>query len=222
MNPPGEIPSILADNDGNQYEVFTPVEGGTFSGEGYSITTAPGAVPNGEFIGIRMSDDGAASNVGMTHQRYTLGGSMYGVHAVDGSGTAVSSYVLDSPATACLPLPNELRTNISDLAIVAINSDDSLTILSAQVRISTAGTMVCGALSNLPASVAVGSAGAPAAIPTAMPEPTPEVPDTGAVAPSADALIWTVLIGLFGLAVGITAIRSRRRDQIEIVQRRAD
>ena len=61
-NPPGEIPSILADSDGNQYEVFTPVEGGTFTGEGYSLTVDAGAVPNGEFLGIRMSDEGAASN----------------------------------------------------------------------------------------------------------------------------------------------------------------
>ena len=179
VNPPGDIPELLADDGGNQYAVFTPEEGGSFSGEGYSITAAAGAVPNNEFIGIRMSDDGAASNAGMTHQRYTLGGNMYGVHAVDSSAQAVSSYVLDDPAQVCVPLPDELRHNISELAVVAINSDDSLTILSAQVRISDAGTMVCGGLSNLPASVAVGSAGAPAAIPTPTPEPTPEPPDTG-------------------------------------------
>ena len=90
-NPPGEIPSILADSDGNQYEVFTPVEGGTFTGEGYSLNVDAGAVPNGEFIGIRMSDEGAASNLGMTHQRYTLGGNMYAISAVDSSGRQLSA-----------------------------------------------------------------------------------------------------------------------------------
>ena len=171
-NPPGTIPGILADSDGNQYEVFTPVEGGTFTGEGYSLTVGAGAVPNGEFLGIRMSDEGAASNLGMTHQRYTLGGNMYAISAVDSSQATISSYVLDDPAMACVPLPDELRSNISDLALVAINSDGSLTILAAQVRIRSAGNIVCGALSNLPASVAVGSSGAPAAIPTPTPEPT--------------------------------------------------
>ena len=210
VNPPGEIPSILADSDGNQYEVFTPVEGGTFSGEGHSLNAPAGAVPNGEFIGIRMSDDGAASNAGMTHQRYTIGGNMYGIHAVDDSGAAISSYVLDDPVRVCVPLPDELRQNISDLAVVAINGDGSLTILSAQVRLSSAGTMVCGALSNLPASVAVGSAGAPAPLPTAVPEPTPEVPDTGGAAPRYGALIWLLMIGMVVLASGFAAVRSRR------------
>ncbi len=179
VDPPGGIPSVVADSDGNQYEVFTPVEGGTFGGEGYSMSAASSAVPNGEFVGIRISDEGAASNLGMTHQRYTLGGNMYAVSAVDGSGEEISSYVLDDPATICMPLPDKLRQNISDVAVVAINGDGSLTILSARVRIGTAGTMVCGGLSSLPASVAVGSAGAPSPEPTAVPEPTPEAPDTG-------------------------------------------
>ena len=45
QNPPGEIPSILTDGDGNNYEVFTPEDGGSFTGEGYSITAAAGAIP---------------------------------------------------------------------------------------------------------------------------------------------------------------------------------
>ena len=213
VNPPGDIPELLADDGGNQYAVFTPEEGGTFSGEGYSITAAAGAVPNNEFIGVRMSDDGAASNVGMTHQRYTLGGNMYGVHAVDSSAQAVSSYSLDDPATVCVPLPDELRQDISDLAVVAINSDGSLTILSAQVRISDAGTMVCGGLSSLPASVAVGSAGAPAAIPTATPEPTPVAPETGGTAPASSTMVlWALMLGIAVLTLGSALVISRRRE----------
>lgn len=215
VNPP-DIPSVIADSSGNQYEVFTPEEGGTFdSGEGYTISAAAGAVPNGEYIGIRMSDDGAASNEGMTHQRYTLGGNMYGVMAVDASGAAVSSYALDDPATVCLPLPDALRQDISELAVVAINSDGSLTILSAQVRISAAGTMVCGGLSSLPASVAVGSAGAPAAIPTPTPEPTPTTPETGGTAPASSTMVlWTLLLGIAVLALGSALAITRRRQSM--------
>ncbi len=217
VNPPGEIPGLIPDADGNQYEVFTPVEGGTFDGgEGYSINVPSGAVPNGEYIGIRMSDDGAASNLGMTHQRYTLGGNMYGVHAVDASGAAISSYVLEDPAEVCVPLPASLRANISGLSLAAINSDGSLTILAAQVRLDEAGgTMVCGNLSSLPASVAVGSAGAPAAIPKATPEPTPEPPDTGGTAPaSSTLLLWTLLLGIAVLTLGSALAISRRRPSI--------
>ena len=217
VNPPGEIPSILADSDGNQYEVFTPVEGGTFAGEGYSIVAPSSVVPNGEFIGVRMSDEGAASNAGMTHQRYTLGGNMYGVHVVDSAGASVSSYALEDPATVCVPLPAELRHNISDLAVVAVpmrgnGGDGSLTILSAKVRLSSVGTMVCGGLSNLPVSIAVGSAGAPAAIPTAVPEPTPEVPDTGGSAPRSSGLVWVLALGIAAMLLGaFIGVRNRKR-----------
>ncbi len=217
VNPPGEIPGLIPDADGNQYEVFTPVEGGTFDGgEGYSINVPSGAVPNGEYIGIRMSDDGAASNVGMTHQRYTLGGNMYGVHAVDASGAAISSYVLEDPAEVCVPLPASLRTNISGLSLAAINSDGSLTVLAAQVRLDEAGgTMVCGNLSSLPASVAVGAAGAPAAIPTATPVPEPELPPTGGTSPASGSLaLWTLLLGIAVLTLGSALAISRRRESV--------
>ncbi len=214
-NPPGDIPTILTDSEGNQYEVFTPVEGGTFAGEGYSIVAGSGAVPNGEFIGVRMSDDGSASNAGMTHQRYTLGGNMYGVHAVDSTGASVSDYVLDEAAEVCVPLPDAFRARISDLALVTINSDGSLTILAANVRLGDGGdASVCGNLSNLPASVAVGSMGAPAAIPTATPIPTPVPPETGGSAPTSNGMLWVLVLGtaiiLLGATVALTTRRSRK------------
>ena len=37
-NPSGAIPPILTDGEGNQYEVFTPVEGGTFDGDTFGFT----------------------------------------------------------------------------------------------------------------------------------------------------------------------------------------
>ncbi len=215
QNPPGEIPTILTDADGNQYEVFTPEGGGTFTGEGYSLTAGSGAIPNGEYIGIRVSDEGSASNAGMTHQRYTLGGNMYEVSAVDATSAVISSYALNSPATACLPLPDELRTNISDLAIVAINADDSLTILSASVRLGSGGTNVCGNLSSLPATLAVGSEGAPEAIPTATPEPTPIPPETGGKAPTSNAGLWALLLGAAIISFGTLLVVARRRERAE-------
>ena len=214
VNPPPPIPTILTDGDGNNYEVFTPVEGGTFdSGDGYSITAASGDVPNNEILGVRMSDDGDASNAGMTHQRYTLAGNMYGIHVVDGTGTSVTSYQLDAGAQVCLPLPDALKSNISQLAMVTINSNGTLTVLSASVKIGASGTMVCGNISGLPASVAVGSAGAPDAIPTATPEPTPEPPDTGGSAPSNSngILVWAILLGLAATGIGTTLALARRR-----------
>ena len=212
VNPPGEIPSILTDGDGNQYEVFTPEGGGAFAGVGYSISADAGSVPNNEYIGIRVSDEGAASNAGMTHQRYTLGGNMYAISAVDSSGATISAYQLSSAAEVCLPLPAELRTNISDLAIVTINADDTLTILAASVRLSSADAHVCGNLSALPASVAVGNSGAPAALPTATPMPEPETPDTGGTAPTSNAGLWILLLGTAIATFGTLLVIARRRE----------
>ena len=213
QNPPGEIPTILTDGDGNQYEVFTPEGGGTFTGEGYTLSAGAGAIPNGEYIGVRVSDEGSASNAGMTHQRYTLGGNMYSVSAVDASNAEITSYALNSAATVCVPLPDELRSNISNLALVAINADGSLTILSASVRLGTNGTQVCGNLSGLPASVAVGSSGAPAPLPTPVPPTaTPEAPTTGGAAPNSNSALWALLLGFAVVASGTFLVIGRRRD----------
>ncbi len=213
MNPNGAIPAVLVDSDGGQYEVFTPVSGGRFEGEGYSILAGSSAVPNGEIIGIRMAEAGAASNVGMTTQRYTLGGSRYEVLAVDAAGSAIASYALKVPAEVCVPLPAELRGNIRDIALVAVNSDASLTILSARVKIGGPSLQVCANLSALPAAVAVGTAGAPAAIPTPEPQATPEPPATGGYAPGFGAgwsMLLIFIVGLVTVVLGLGVALSRR------------
>ena len=220
VNPPGDIPSLIPDSDGNQYEVFTPVEGGTFDGgEGYSISVPSGAVPNGEYIGIRMSDDGAVSNLGMTHQRYTLGGNSYGV--LRGRRFRRRDQQLRPWKTrrwsVCRSRPR-CESNISQLALVAINSDGSLTILAAQVRLDTGtgNTMVCGNLSNLPASVAVGAQGAPDAIPTPVPTPEPVLPVTGGASPASGSLVWILLLGTAVVVSGTFVVVGRRRKTVRI------
>ncbi len=213
VDPPGDIPAILTDSDGNQYEVITPVEGGTFdAGEGYSIHVPSGAVPNGEFIGIRMSAEGEASNVGMSHQRYTLGGDSYGIHVVDGSGATVSSTELEDPARVCVPLPDALRTRISDLALVGLNSDGTLTVYAANVRLGDNGTQVCGNVSGIPATVAVGSQGAPAPLPTEVP-PEDLLPETGATAPSSNGALFALILGIAVVSLGALATLGRRRNR---------
>ena len=215
-NPASTIPSILTDPDGNQYEVFTPEDGGTFTGDTSSLNAGPGVVPNGEIVGLRIAEGGSASNEGKTYQRYTLGGNWYEISAVDASNTSVSSYGLNDAIEVCIPLPNELRSNIADLAIVAINADDSLTVQSSRVRISTdADAKVCGGISSAPATVAVGTAGSPAPLPTAVPEEVSDLPDTGGAAPSSPMVVfWILIVGLASLVVG-GAMRRARRNSIK-------
>ena len=220
QNPEGDIPQVLADSDGLQYEVFTPVRGGAFVQESASLIAGAGAVPDYDMIGLRISDAGPASNEGVTYGRYTLGGDWYAITAVDASGQRVEdSYELNSALEVCIPLPAELSSNISELAMVAMNMspDDSLTILSSRVRISTSGTKVCGHLSIVPASVAVGTAGAPRPLPTALPETPAQTvfPDAGGSAPpSQTVVLWMALIGLTVLVAvfGLMLVRRRKAD----------
>ena len=216
-NPEGVIPTILTDSDGDQYAVFTPEGGGSFIGDTSSLNAGPGVVPNGEVVGLRTSRGSSASNEGKNYRRYTVGGSWYEVSAVDAFGAQISSFELNDPAEVCIPLPNALRSKISDLALVAINGDDSFTVLASQVKIGPNGTNVCGRLSSVPATIAVGSLGAPSSVLAEMfgAEDGSQLPGTGGAAPSSnDGLIWTLPIGLIIAAFGFGAIWIRSRGNV--------
>ena len=212
VNPPGVIPTILTDSEGAQYEVFTPEGGGTFAGEHFSITAGIGIVPNGEIIGVRMAEDGSASNAGMSHHRFALSGSQYKISVVDADRTTVSSYTLSGTVEVCIPVLDELRSNISSIALVTKNSDGTLTALSSSVRVNPS-LIVCGNTSILPAVVASGLPGTPPPLPEPEPEPPEKLPVTGGAAPSStSAVVWALLLGiaLIGAGVFVTAYRRRR------------
>ncbi len=221
VNPPGVIPETLTDPDGVAYAVFTPVDGGSFVGDGYSLTAGPGSVADGEFIGIRMARVGDASNVGQTWHRYTLAGPTYALDVVDSAGDEIADYALGEAVTVCAPLPDELRGNISDIVLVSSNGSRGLTVLSSRVRIIPDGTLVCGALSTLPANLAVGKSGSPPEVvdeEEAVDAGTP--PDTGGVSVGQDWVLWLLVVGSAAVvtgalvSAGIPTLR-RMRDRIE-------
>ena len=215
VNPPGAIPETLSDADGVAYAVLTPVDGGSFAGEGYSLEADAGAVSNGEYIGVSMAPTGDASNVGMTWHRYTLAGQRYAISVVDADGDAVSDYGLNKAVTACVPLPPELRGNISDIVLAVTDDAGGTTVLSTLVKITPAGVSVCGKLSTLPARVAVGKAGSPPEVVDPIDDVAEEpLPDTGGVAPATPWLLWLALAGMFATVAGWTVLRRVRRFDI--------
>ena len=222
VNPPGDIPAVIADAFGDQYAVLTPEEGGEFEGEGYGLTALPGAVPNGEILGVRIDAAGPASDFSMAQHRLTLAGTIYEISATDASGAEVETYRLNSPVEVCLPMPVELRSSLSKIALAAIMADGSLRIASSTVRIgsSTSALSVCGRVGTLPASVAIGRIGAPEPSPTVMPDPvqadTSDLPDTGGAAPrTVSPVVYLMLIGsaVLALALSLIGARSRRNRQ---------
>lgn len=211
-NPSGPIPSILSDSAGTQYSVFTPEQGGSFVGEdGITISAGAGSVPNGEYIGISASGSGSASNQGVTTQRYTLSGTQFDIDLIDSSGSDISSYRLNTPAEVCAPMPTMFRGNISELSMVTVNDNDSLTIVNSVLKFQGDVNRVCGNVSLLPATVAVGVRGAPEPLPTATPLPAPKTPDTGGYSPSSTNMIWVLILGITTIAVGGAMLLARRR-----------
>ncbi|MYF78982.1 MAG: hypothetical protein F4180_03590 [Chloroflexi bacterium] len=212
-NPEGEIPSILSDSEGEQYQVFTPEEGGIFTGENFSISAVMGIVPNSEIIGLRMAEDGSASNAGMSHHRYTLSGNQYRVFVIDAEGAPISSYNLNGTVTVCIPVPGALRTNISSLEMVNKNSNGTLTVMSSSVRISPS-LIICGSTSTLPATIAVGIRGTPPPLLEPDPEPAEILPATGGAVPVSQGIIaWALLVGVALIATGTFASTYRHRRQ---------
>ncbi len=211
VNPPGEIPTVLSDADGNQYGVFTPEDGGTFTGDQFWITATAGTVPNAEYIGIRMYENGSASNAGMTGHRYTLEGTKYSVAVVDSERNSVVSYRLNATVEICIPVPIAMRSQISNVEMIATSDDDTeLTVLSSSVRVVPTLT-ICGNTSTLPVNVAAGIPGTPP-MPAPTPDLEPALPRTGGAGPVSTALFaWALLIGATLTSFSTISLVRRRR-----------
>ena len=135
----------------------------------------------------------------------SISGNLYDILGVQADGTAVSGYKLDEPLSACLPLPTQFRSNISDVVIVERKPDGSYGILSRNLRQTPAGLNVCGGVSSLPATIGVAKLGV-VPEPPATPTPDVETPDTGATAPGGMLVVLMLLVGL-AIFTGIGRMR---------------
>ena len=201
--PPPPTPTALIDAEGNEYEVFSPQYGGRIDGSNFRILARCRHVPEGEYIGVRMFENGPASNAGMPHHAYTLSGNQYKVPIVDADVKTITSYALNYDVEVCIPVPDELRTKLSSTVMVNKNDDGTLTEISSSVRISPS-LIVCGYTSTLPATLAAGVPGTP-----------PEIlPATGGATPSsASAVVWAFLLGIALISVGALCLRIPNRDE---------
>lgn len=219
VNPRGPIPAVLADSDGNTYEVFTPEEGGSIVGEDYSFIAVPGDVPSAYIVGVRMSKGGEASNAGMTHHRYTLAGNYFRIDAVDENGRTPSpAFRFRNPPLVCLPIPQHFFANIDSMTVIATGSEGlTQTVLNSGTRVQDTGLKLCAFVGTVPTILAVGLEGAPEPLP-----PTPEVvvevrvvelPVTGGLAPNQTGLVLFFVLGMAIVVVGCSVSKAiRRRD----------
>ena len=196
INPAGAIPTSWTDASGNPYAVFTPVEGGTFTGAGFTVSAGPGSVPDRSLLGVSATVSLLPPSPPVPGAGMTVAGSYYDVNGINENGAStLPDYSLDEPLTVCLPYPDAFRADLSDVVAVSRGVDGALSILTTKVRTNNGVLTVCGAISKLPTTVAVAKLGA-VAIPTATPTPTVETPETGGTAPTAAVLMLTMLAGV--------------------------
>ncbi len=218
VNPPGPIPLILADADGNSYEVFTPEEGGSIVGDDYSLIAEPGDVPSAYIVGVRMTKGGVASNAGMVHHRYTLGGNYYVVDAINEHRITPSrGFRFRNPVDACVPMPKMFSANIVDVRLIATDAEGiSQTVLNSGVRVIEGNLSVCGYVGSVPTILAVGMEGSPGpALPSPTPSPEVVLPATGGASPGTFGILVMLLAGV-ALAAGglIHSARAVRRGRV--------
>lgn len=207
VNPDGKIPETITDAQGTNYKVFTPVEGGTYTRENVTFSVPPSAVPDKEIIGINITKDEPTSDTETVQRnQYKLAGHWHRVNATDSAGLPLSEYRLEKPAKTCLPLPDELRTRITNVSIAQDEQGDgNLTILTSNLIITIDGPIVCATTSLLPinAAIAITAEHAPQLPPAPIFQPPHEaLPETGGLQPPHPAiLLLTILITLATLII---------------------
>ena len=207
VNPAGIIPTSMTDNAGTAYTVFTPVDGGTFTSDNLTVTAPAGAVPDRTLLGVTAAVSALPPPIPIPGASMSVAGNHYDINGIQQSGQApLTAYSLNDPITVCLPFPQEFRADLSNTVAVQRAADGGLSILTTKVRANAGNLTVCGAVSTLPATVAVAKLGT---VPTVAPTPAPEeaLPEAGATAPNG---IMVVLMLLAGLAL-LTGIYRMRR-----------
>lgn len=213
VNPAGLIPTSVTDANGNAYTVFTPVEGGTFSEDvnGATVTAGPGAVPDQTLVAVRaetlpISDSGDEGVSG----RYTIASERVRVTAADVQGEVLLAYRFDEAVRVCTPLPAQFLDRLDVVTMVRISeSDGNVSVLSSTLyQGGSSGLRICGALSDLPATVAAARVGV---TPTATPAPGADIGEIetgGGTVPSPRILLFSAFLAMF-LAVSAAALAAR-------------
>ena len=214
VNPAGLIPDAISDQAGNEYTVFTPAGGGTFSVNDQSritVTAHPGAVPDNTFIAIRAEHIHPADFSGprTSAPRLNIDGNYARITAVDERGNPLENYRLNKPAQVCLPMPNQFRDRLDAVTIVQLQHDGSNSPTVLTSRVFTAppnGLRICAAISVIPATIAPARFGIQPS-PTPVPAPTIGNIETGATNPN---LLWLIAATLIVASAAI-AFRFAKR-----------
>ena len=214
-NPEGDIPPIIVDDQGTNYDVFTPEQGGETETVRCSLRLPPGAVNNGEVIGITLAElQPHDQTIPVEDPRFISDGIQCDIKAVSSDGTSLTGYLLNSPGEICMPLPDTFRPNAVDALIASINADITLTATTSGLFLtgSDNGPKVCGTISELSTTttVAMRVEAARGLPPTPAPQlsPAPSDIEAGGFSPNSRILVIALILGL---AIATTAITTTQK-----------
>ena len=217
VNPAFMIPPRVTDDAGTAFSVFTPVEGGTFSGTGITVSARPGAVPDRAVLAVAAT---TSTTTAPPDSEFTLHGNVYdviGMSRTGGAGfTRAMEYRLNEPLTACLQVPWDQLDNLSNITVVEIRSDGLVGPLTSNLRTADGTTAACGRFSRVPATLSLATradaTSDTAAVPTAD-ATQQELPEAGGSSLTVTILAAVLLSGLATVAVAVAAavaMRARR------------
>ena len=215
-DPSGEIPSVIVDDGGTNYQVFTPDRGGEFVAEGCSLKIPEGAVNDMEVIGVSVEElESPDEQLEVLDPRFMTAGLQCRISAVASDGTPLTDYRLLQPGEICMPLPDVFRPKAVNALVGAINPDATLTALGSRLFLTTsAGDLkVCGKISSLSATTAVALRAEVAKDipPTPVAEPVAGEIETGARRLSEAQVVALMLVSIAMIVAAAATLRVGRR-----------
>ena len=215
-DPSGEIPSVIVDDGGTNYQVFTPDRGGEFVAEGCSLKIPEGAVNDMEVIGVSVEElESPDEQLEVLDHRFMTAGLQCRISAVASDGTPLTDFRLLQPGEICMPLPDVFRPKAVNALVGAINPDATLTALGSRLFLTTsAGDLkVCGNISSLSATTTVALRAEVAGELPPTPAPTLEIGeiDTGGRGISQRLTVLALMFGALVVGLGVLLLLRRRR-----------
>ena len=216
-NPDGTVPEVIVSDDGTNYDVFTPEEGGEFTTDNCFFKAPKGAVNDMEVIGIAITElVSPEEQLEVADPRYMTDGLQCRISAVAVDGAPLNNYRLIAPAKICMTMPDSLRPKLTDAIVGVINPDATLAALSSSIYLANpAGELkVCGNINSLSATTTVALRAEVAGELPPTPAPTPEIADidTGAPRLTTTQLALMAIIGAVLAVIAAAMLATRRPD----------
>lgn len=175
---------------GRGYDSITPEEGVEYVDPdvpSVKITARKGAVPNDDYIGIRVTKEGEAAEIASRVSRFRVLGNRYRIHAISAEGLQIENMAFATPVEVCLPVPIAWVDRLEDTVIMRLPSGPQQLMIApfhlAGDQNENRANQVCAYETFVDGDIFVAIADQSLATPTPTPQPAPLTSPTPASSP---------------------------------------